>query len=162
MNPYLGEIKAFAFGNIPSGWALCDGRLLYIATNQALFAVLGTMYGGDGMNNFALPNLQGKVPLGMSAIYSQGTTGGEEFHVLSPQETPQHSHAVICSDQAVSDPTMDNEFWGVQTNNVYSNTPNTVMASQSIGYTGGSGHENRSPFLVFNICIAIQGVFPPR
>ena len=162
---FLGQIKYVSFKEIPKGWAHCNGELLSIAKNQALFALLGTTYGGDGMTTFALPNLQGRVLIGDGAGYTLGQTGGSETHTLSGTELPAHTHQVIASSEEgdSNDPT----------NNFFANTKvldkeykvgvgDTNMAkglTSSIGLNN-QPHNNNQPTLVLQCIIALVGVFP--
>lgn len=167
--PYLSEIKVFSFNFAPKGWAMCNGQLLPINQNQALFALLGTQYGGDGRVNFALPNLRGRVPLhfgqrpGLSS-YVQGQAAGEDAHTLISTEMPAHVHAAVASSNSPNANTPAGNFWASNSGfSPYSATLNEVMAATALANAGGSQpHENRSPFLTLNFCIALQGVFPSR
>jgi microcystin-dependent protein len=163
-SPYLGEVKIFSFNFPPRGWAFCNGQLMSIQQNQALFAVIGTTYGGNGVNNFQLPNLQGRLPYHAGNGYVQGQVGGAEFHTLLTTEMPTHNHAVNASSAAASDqgaPT--NNLWVAQTGNSYSSSGGAAMAGAAITQAGGGQpHENRPPYLVLNFCIALSGIFPSR
>ena len=169
---FLGEIRAFSFGFAPKGWALCNGQTLPINQNQALFALLGTQYGGNGSTNFQLPNLQGTLPMGIGSVAATiGERLGEETHTLTIAEIPAHTHSVNAF-TAPQNPTnvpaatvMLATVTTDQTGNpsvlVYGATANTAMAP--LDPVGGSQpHENRMPFLVMNYCIALQGIFPSR
>jgi microcystin-dependent protein len=146
--PYLSEIRVFSFGFPPKGWAQCNGQLLPINQNQALFALLGTMYGGDGRVTFALPNLQGRVPVSFSATYPQGAFGGEEAHALTLSEIPPHTHQANANPTAADQGLPTGNLWATQTANAYAATADSALASQAIGNTGVSQpHENRPPFL---------------
>jgi len=162
--PFLSEIRLFSFGFPPKGWALCNGQLLPINQNQALFSLLGTTYGGDGRVNFALPNLQGRASIHMGAGHTLGERGGEQAHTLSISETPTHTHSLAGSSVATggnADPT--GRFLGGG-NNVYHSPANlTSLTPGSIANVGGSqAHLNMQPFLVLNFCIALQGIFPSQ
>jgi microcystin-dependent protein len=163
-DPFLGEVRMFSFGFPPKGWLLCNGQLLGINQNQALFALLGTTYGGDGTTTFALPNLQGRIPIHRAASYSQGSKGGEEAHTLVTTEIPNHTHGVQGSSDAPNQSSPVNGFWPT----VGALTPyapggdGSTMASGVVGLVGGQPHENRPPFLVINFAIAIVGIFPSR
>jgi microcystin-dependent protein len=175
--PYLGEIEAFAFGFAPKGWAFCVGQLFPINQNQALFALLGTTYGGDGITTFALPNLQGRVGIGSGngvGLTSRvlGTEGGEETHTLAQSEVPVHGHQLNAVANGTSGGTNVPSTgvtlasgYAVETGspsvNVYGSGTTVPMGSlASAG--GGQPHENRMPFLALNYCIALQGIFPSR
>jgi microcystin-dependent protein len=168
--PFIGEIKMFAGNFAPKGWAFCNGQVLPLAQNQALFAILGTTYGGNGVNNFALPNLQASVPIhfGQGAglpPFVLGQTGGEESHTLTSNEIPNHTHTV----NAVSDPgninVPTNALWATSVARVsqYGPTTDTTMSSAALGPGGSSlPHENRQPYLTVNFIIALVGIFPSR
>jgi microcystin-dependent protein len=165
---YLSEIRIFSFAFAPSGWALCNGQLLAINQNQALFSLLGTTYGGDGRVTFALPNLMGRTAMHVGNGHALGEVGGEESHTLSTVEMPVHVH------QASADAKSGNATVFNPTNAYIANTTPVQMYStnnnslspmwpQMIANAGGSqGHENRQPFLALNYCIALQGIFPSR
>src|SRR5437016_4670409 len=161
--PFLSEIRIFSFGFAPRGWALCNGQLLPINQNQALFSLLGTTFGGDGRVNFALPNLQGRVAMGFSNNHLLGERGGEEAHTLTNAEMPLHTHLWRATSAAptVTDPSGATLAGvGMYTG---SNAINTNLLPGTISTTGGSqAHQNRSPFLALNLCIALQGIFPSR
>lgn len=163
-DPYLGEIKVISFGFAPKGWALCNGQTLPINQNQALFAVLSTQYGGDGVTTFALPNLQGQVPVHQGNGNVVGNSGGEASHTLAVGEIPNHTHLAQARSAASSpggDPT--NAVWAAATNPMFAATANAAMSPTAIGNAGnGQPHENRSPYLVLNFIIALSGVFPSR
>jgi microcystin-dependent protein len=161
--PFIGEIQVFAFQYAPKGWALCNGQLLPINQNQALFSLLGTTYGGDGRTTFALPDLRGRVPLGVGAGYTQGERAGEESHTLIAPEMPAHTHTPLASLAAASSPSPADATWTNMGTAGYAGNPNTQMAGNAIVAAGGSQpHENRSPYLTVNFCIALQGIFPSR
>jgi microcystin-dependent protein len=177
--PFLSEIRVFSFGFAPKGWALCNGQLLPINQNQALFSLLGTTYGGNGQTTFALPDLQGRVPIHQGSGHTTGEKGGEQAHTLSLSELPQHNHMM----QAVG-ADADQNVGGISagptralaqgivslTNkstlpaNIWGTGPiNQAMSQQTISNTGGSqGHLNMQPFLVLNFSIALQGIFPSQ
>jgi len=176
--PYLSEIKIMSFGFAPKGWALCNGQLLPINQNQALFSLLGTTYGGDGRINFGLPDLRSRIPIHMGNSHTLGERGGEEAHTLNISELAAHNHFVTASDTApgggtgghtpapgkllarsaavTSSGTVDVQLY------VASNTTAAAFAN-SINPIGGSQpHLNQQPFLVLNFCIALQGIFPSQ
>jgi microcystin-dependent protein len=172
MDPFVAEIRIFPFNFAPTGWAMCNGQLLPISQNTALFSLLGTMYGGDGKSTFALPNLQGSVPInsgqgpGLSS-YFQGQTGGEESVTLLETELPSHSHQALGS--TGSGPTSPaNNTWGSAPGRTPPPTyadgsPDVVMSGEAVSVAGGSQpHNNMQPYLTLNFCIALQGIFPPR
>ena len=162
-DPYLGEVKLFSFGYAPKGWALCNGQLLPISQNQALFSLLGTIYGGDGRTTFALPDLRGRVPLHMGSNFTQGQRAGEEAHTLTINEIPAHSHLALGDPNPANAGTPVGNTWGAQDASPYSNAINVTMKGSAIGAnTGGQSHPNLSPFLTLNLCIALVGIFPSR
>uniref|UniRef100_Q02CQ1 Phage Tail Collar domain protein n=1 Tax=Solibacter usitatus (strain Ellin6076) TaxID=234267 RepID=Q02CQ1_SOLUE len=161
--PFISEIKLFSFGFAPKGWAMCNGQLLPINQNQALFSLLGTTYGGDGRVNFALPNLQGRVPMHMGNGHTLGERGGEQNHTLIMSEMPAHTHTPTgCSDQA-NLTTPSGSLWGKDASSPYAASGNAAMLPADIIPVGGSQpHQNMSPFLTLNFCIALQGIFPSQ
>jgi microcystin-dependent protein len=170
-DPFLGEIALVGFNFEPAGWALANGQLLLIAQNTALFSLLGTTYGGNGINTFALPDLRGRVPLHLGqgpglSDYVIGQVGGVEAITLIVNEIPAHSHLVNASAANGTSDTPTNAIPGRNASGVpdYSSAaPNTTMAPATIAPAGGSQpHENRPPFLVMNYVIALQGIFPSR
>jgi microcystin-dependent protein len=178
--PFLGEIELFAFAFAPNGWATCSGQTLPIAQNQALFALLGTTYGGNGSTTFALPDLRGRVAIGQGqgaqlSPRAIGQTGGEETHGLTAAELPAHTHAVSAvgrpSSTAVIGPAGNllsvgagRTSGGNVVVNVYSpGTPDTAMHPSTIGASpGAQAHANMMPFLAMTPCIALVGIFPSR
>jgi microcystin-dependent protein len=162
--PFLSEIRIMSFNFAPKGWALCNGQLLPINQNQPLFSLLGTTYGGNGQTNFALPNLQGRVPLHMGGGFDLGAAVGEQAHTLSLNEMPAHFHGINVSGSAsggVDNPT--GNFLGGANNLYHSPTSQTTMNPGTIGNNGGSQpHQNMQPFLTLSFCIALIGVFPSR
>ena len=173
MDPFVAEIRIFPFNFAPKGWAWCDGQLLPLSQNTALFSLLGTTYGGDGKSNFALPDLQGRAPMhpgqgpGLS-LHDLGETGGSETVALLESEIPAHSHVLTASNLTADYPTPGavSSFARVETDNLYQNntTTNLVsMSDQALAPAGGDQpHNNLQPYLTFYFCIALQGVFPPR
>lgn len=162
--PFLGELKIFSFNFAPKGWALANGQLLPINQNQALFALFGTMYGGNGQTTFALPNLQGRTPIHVGNGFTQGESAGETSHTLTLSELPTHTHFASGNDSGAntSDPT--NAFWAKGGDNIFSsNAPNQLMNAGTITNVGGSQpHDNMSPYLVLNFSVALQGIFPSQ
>ena len=167
-NPFLGEVRSFGFNFAPKNWAMCNGQLLSIQQNAALFALLGTMYGGNGVQNFALPNLQSRVPMHRSGdgTYVQGQVAGSEQVTITNATMPAHNHFLVGSTTTASTrvPTGALATSSVTTNFYYSPaTSLTTLNPASIGMTGnGVGHSNLQPYLVINYCIALSGIFPSR
>lgn len=162
--PFLSEIRMMAFDYPPRGWAFCDGATLSIAQNQALFALIGTTYGGNGTTTFQLPDLRGRAPLHRSSRYAQGQTGGEASHTLTMEEVPgTHTHPVRAVAGAGTEvlPTDALLAGGAE---IYrsprSDSTPTTLSSQTVTEAGGQPHENMQPFLAVPFCIAIEGVYP--
>ena len=179
-SPFLAEIRIFPFNFPPKGWAFCDGQVLPISQNTALFALLGTTYGGDGKSNFALPNLQGSNPMQAGqgpglTLRDLGEVGGEDTVTLLATEMPQHNHTLNADNSQASSADPSNNLYtdghyddgkghsgGVQ---IYQTNqpPVDQLNPLSIGLTGGGQpHNNLMPYLTLNFCIALQGIFPPR
>jgi microcystin-dependent protein len=172
MDPFVAEIRIFPFNFAPKGWAFCDGQILPLSQNTALFSLLGTTYGGDGKSNFALPNLQGNAPMhpgqgpGLS-LHDLGETGGEEFVTLLESEIPSHNHSMgaqnlpLGSLVSPTGNTLDRPASGNFFNKA---SPIVVpMAGNTLAPAGGDQpHNNMQPYLTLNFCIALQGVYPPR
>jgi microcystin-dependent protein len=160
---YISELRIFPYTFAPRGWMLCNGQQLPVGPNQALYSLLGNTYGGN-TSFFNLPNLVARVPVHAGDVYSLGETGGEATHVLTVPEMPAHNHQAQASSSgpAVGLPT--NAFWATGTGvKPYGTPAGPQMAPQAINPAGGNvGHENRSPYLVLNICIAIVGIYPSR
>jgi len=160
--PFLGEIRIVSFNFAPWGWALCNGQLLAIAQNQALFSILGTTYGGNGQQNFALPDFQGRTPIHFSAGFTLGERSGEENHTLVISELPTHVHPVTASSAAPDAGSVANNSWAANAG-AYSSSSNTSMNPASMSNAGGSQpHNNMQPYEVLNFVIALQGIFPSR
>ena len=179
--PFLGEIRIFAFTFAPTGWAFCDGQVLPISQNTALFSLLGTTYGGNGQSTFALPDLRGRAPehMGQGPGRSNrvlGETGGDENVTLTAGQIPAHTHTANCSNLAGNQQTPGGGIWASAFGHSFhphdhvgrvtgyqSGGANAQMAAGAIGNTGGGGaHNNMPPFLVLNFCIAMQGILPSR
>jgi microcystin-dependent protein len=159
--PFLSEIRIMSFVFAPKGWALCNGQLLPINQNQALFALLGTTFGGDGRVNFALPDLRGRAPVHVGSGHTLGERGGEQAHTLSSAEMPTHTHVFNASQSTANSPAPGNAMFGTS-NNMYAAATNLVnLDPQTITNVGGSqAHLNMQPFLTLSFCIALQGIFP--
>ncbi len=161
--PFLSEIRIMSFEFPPKGWALCNGQLLPINQNQALFSLLGTTYGGDGRVNFALPDLRSRAPIHMGSGHTLGERGGEQSHTLSIAELPTHAHVLNGSSTAAETNVATGAYLGT-VNNAYTAAANLVaLSAAEVGNVGGSqAHLNMQPFLTLSFCIALQGIFPSR
>lgn len=173
-SPFLGEIRIVGFNFAPRGWAFCDGQVLPISQNTALFALLGTMYGGNGTSTFALPNFQGCAPIGFGqgpglSNYFQGQTGGVTAVTLLQNQMPVHTHNAEATAAGGNQISPANNDWAeggiTRGQKVYASTPGTLqpLAATALGQAGGSlPHNNVPPVMVANFVIALQGVFPSR
>lgn len=176
--PFFGEIRLWAITYSPKGWALCQGQTLPINQNQALFSLLGKTFGGDGVNSFGVPNLQGRVAIGVNATTPLGTIGGEASHTLALNEYPSHNHGLVVAAAApggtsTATPSPKRavaEAIALQVggttlpaNNFGTGSASVPFANDAVGNNaGGQPHENRQPFLALNYCIALQGIYPSR
>ena len=166
--PFLGQLSLFSFGFPPRGWAMCQGQLLPINQYQALFSLLGTTYGGDGRTTFGLPNLQGRTPVSTGNGIVLGEKGGEEQHTLTVAEVPTHNHPINGSTAIANafPPAGDLLAQTATGVNIYKQSPTKIdspLDGRTIAPFGGSlPHENRSPYLVMNWCIALTGIFPSQ
>jgi microcystin-dependent protein len=164
--PFLSEIRLMSFNFAPKGWALCNGQLLPINQNQALFSLLGTTYGGDGRVNFALPDLRGRTPIHTGSGHTLGERGGEQAHTVSIAEMPQHIHLLMASNTDGNAPVP----FANNAGNVLASNPSALYApaanlgalnTGTVTNVGGSqAHLNMQPFLTLSFCIALQGIFP--
>ncbi len=164
--PFLAEVRIVGFNFPPRGWAFCDGQILPINQNQALFSLLGTTYGGNGETSFALPDLRGRTPLHVGAGHAQGQKSGEENHTLSAAEMPQHQHVMQASTGSALNPTpipgAGKLLADSAPNEVY-RAPGELAPTSSgtiAAVGGGQAHNNMQPYLALNFCIALQGLFP--
>ena len=170
-DPFVAEIRIFPFNFPPKGWAWCDGQLMALSQNTALFSLLGTTYGGDGKSNFALPDLQGRAPMhpgqgpGLS-LHDLGETGGSETVALLESEIPAHSHSLRGNNTVGDTPSPADHTLARYSNNAYQQTINSglvAMSPNALPPAGGDQpHNSLMPYLTFYFCIALQGVFPPR
>lgn len=160
--PFLGEIRMTAFAFAPRGWALCNGQLLSIQQNAALFSILGITYGGNGTSTFQLPNLQGRVPVHPGNGIALGDQGGEAAHTLTVSEIPVHTHQPQAAASAsVAAPA--GAVFAPGPASIYSTSPDSTMSPSAIGTSGSNQpHENRNPYQVVNFIIALAGIFPSR
>jgi microcystin-dependent protein len=160
--PFLSEIRLMSFVFAPKGWALCNGQLLPINQNQALFSLLGTTFGGDGRVNFALPDLRGRTPIHVGGPHTLGERGGEQAHTLSIAELPTHTHFVNFSTEQANTDAPTANFPAKTVNPLYGPPQNLVaMNAAAVANVGGSqAHLNMQPFLTLSFCIALQGIFP--
>src|SRR5579859_1727534 len=167
-DPFVAEIRIFGFNFAPKGWAFCDGQILPISQNTALFSLLGTIYGGDGRSTFALPNMQGNAPMfygqgnGLS-LYDIGEEGGVPAVTLLGSETPQHTHNITAQTIDQGDTRIPSPSVNLGNTQMYSNSTNATMDPTATSLYGNSQpHNNLQPYLTLNLCIALQGVYPPR
>ncbi len=163
--PFLSEIRLMSFVFAPKGWALCNGQLLPINQNQALFSLLGTTFGGDGRVNFGLPDLRGRAPIHVGSGHTLGERGGEQAHTLSIAELPTHVHAAQATTVTATTNTPTNTVMLAQSTaaNLYASGASNLgaMAPNAVANVGGSqAHLNMQPFLTLSFCIALQGIFP--
>jgi microcystin-dependent protein len=169
LGPFLGQIMIVPYNFAPRGWQTCDGQLMSIAQNTALFSLLGTTYGGDGRTTFALPDLRGRVPIGMGQgpgliSYNEGDQGGEETVTLTLFQIPNHTHVPLGSPTVANTGSPAGANWAMPRVLLYSSgAPSVVMSGAALGSTGGNQpHDNMKPYLVMTYIIAIVGIFPSR
>jgi microcystin-dependent protein len=171
-DPFVAEIRIFPFNFAPKGWAFCNGQILPLSQNTALFSLLGTTYGGDGKSNFALPDLQGAVPLHVGgnqpgpglSTYDLGQSGGTDTVTLLTTETPVHTHSVTAQTIDQGDNRIPGPTLNLGNTQMYSTAaPNATLDPSAVSIVGsGQPHNNLMPYLTLNFCIALQGVYPPR
>lgn len=169
-NPFLSEIRIMSFVFAPRNWAQCNGQLLPINQNQALFSLLGTTYGGNGQTNFGLPDLRSRIPNHFGNGFVLGQKGGEQAHTVTQSEMPAHLHiltgnnAVVGASANATVVSPIGSFWANDGKSIFSTSPpNSAMSPKTVTNVGGSQpHENRSPFLTLNFCIALIGIFPSQ
>lgn len=168
-NPYIGEIRMFGGNFAPAGWAFCDGQILAISENDALFALIGTTYGGDGQTTFALPNLQGRLPVHRGNAFTIGESAGVEAVTLTTQQIPNHIHPALANDPGTNSgntPTPGNHLWAHQSSTgIYTDTfnPAASMHPGALSAVGGSQpHDNMMPYLCVSFIISLFGIFPSQ
>lgn len=161
---YIGEIRMFAGNFAPVDWAFCNGQILAISQYEALFSLIGTTYGGDGQNTFALPNLQSRIPFHQGTGFVLGQLAGSEQVTLTTQQIPSHTHAANASNAVGDQGSPSGNVWAQSTDNEYSNQAATIaMNPAAVGVTGSSiPHDNMTPFLAVNFIIALFGVYPSQ
>lgn len=162
--PFIGEIRMFAGNFAPRGWALCDGQLLAISQNDALFSLLGTTYGGDGRSTFGLPDMRGRLPIHADGGHRLGQRAGSEQVNLTANQLPAHSHSLSASSNAAASSTpAENVTAASSSNNLYgAENPVSMDAAMLSNSGGGQAHDNVMPFLCLNFIIALFGIFPSR
>lgn len=164
--PFMGEIRLFSFGKIPKGWAPCQGQLLPVNSYQALFSLLGTTYGGDGSRTFGLPDLRGRVPGGKGPTFPLGQKVGGEQVTLNINQVPPHTHTLQGTPANATTAAPKNNYLAQITSKPYVKNPpaekNVELHPASVTPQGGQMHENRQPFLAVSLCIALDGIYPPR
>lgn len=164
-NQFIGELRMTSFNFAPKGWAMCNGQLLSINQNQALFSLLGTVYGGNGVNTFGLPNLQGRIPVHFDADNALGTAQGTATHAFTANEIPRHTHTVRAATATATAPSPAGNVWANPGSPTFGALSGTTlpMAPDAVSAAGSSiPVSNMPPYLVINWVIAIQGVFPSR
>ncbi|KKO54594.1 phage tail protein [Paenibacillus sp. DMB20] len=161
--PFLGEIRLFANGYAPRNWMFCEGQILPINTNQALYSLLGNVYGGNGTTTFALPDYRGRVPVHVNPTIPLGTSSGEAFHQLTVNEMPRHTHLVSASSNPANAASPLNNAWAAADHQYAPADALVQMSGQSVSKTGGNQpHSNMQPYLALNYAIAVQGIYPSR
>ena len=164
--PYIGEIRQFAGNFAPAGWSFCNGSLLAISEYEALFNLIGTTYGGDGQQTFAVPSLQGRVPIhmgtGAGGTYVLGQSGGSETVTLTTQQLPSHTHIASANSATGTSDNPTNNFWAASISGAYIASPGNLSMNQfAVSLTGGNqAHENMIPFTAVNYIISLFGIYP--
>ena len=172
-SPYIGEIRMFGGNFAPAGWAFCDGQLMPISQNDTLFNLIGTTYGGDGQETFALPNLQSRFPMhagqgpGISQNYQLGESGGVESVTLTTNQIPVHTHAAVCTTDFGQQPSPNPGYWAQPTTGTMytgaGQAPLVNLNANAVQVVGGNQpHENMSPFLCVNFILSLFGIFPTQ
>lgn len=164
MQPFVGQLMLTSFNFAPKNWQQCNGQIVSISANQALFSLLGTFYGGNGIQTFALPNLQGRTPIGFNNVYSIGQAAGEQSHTLTPSEVPGHTHQLSAATVGGNsqDPAAALPAGGSANIFVPPSNAANMIAGTLPPFGGSQPHENRQPFLVMNWCISLFGIYPPH
>ena len=161
--PFLSELRLMSFNFAPKGWAMCNGQVLPINQNQALFSLLGTTYGGNGQTTFALPDLRGKTPIGVGNGHTLGETGGSQAVTINLQQMPQHPHFVSATNASADSISPINNLFGATSSRYTGPTSLTTLAPATVSNVGGGqAHTNMQPYLVLTWCIALQGIFPSQ
>lgn len=169
MDQYIGEIRMFGGNYAPEGWAFCNGQIISITQNEALYSLIGTTYGGDGQSTFSLPDLRGRIPLHQGqnphtgTTYHTGQMAGTETATLSLGNVPSHTHGVRATSEDGTIPSPGDAFWAKNVEQYSTNPPDGTMSNEAISETGGSQpHENMMPFLIVSFIIALTGIYPSR
>lgn len=161
--PFIGEVKIISWNYPPKGWAFCNGQLLPINQNQALFSLLGTTYGGNGQTNFALPDLRGRAPVHFGQGIVMGEAAGQVAHTITISEMPAHNHIPMGNTNAPNQGNPGGNYWSALAGSYSTSSADNVMNAGSVSPVGGSQpHQNMQPYLVVNFIIALQGIFPSR
>jgi microcystin-dependent protein len=162
--PFIAEIKIISWNFPPKGWAFCNGQHLPINQNQAMFSIVGTMYGGNGQTTFGLPDQRGRTPIHVGPGFTEGQAGGQEFHTVTESEMPAHNHFLNAVSEVGDTTNPTGAFLARSATEPYRGltSPTTMQPASISGFGGSQAHENRQPYLVLNFVIALIGVFPSR